>query len=89
MKSGKSGQHERIIIICAYCQKRIKGRDWNERKKCNAEETQKISVSHGICPECLLEHFPQEYLIIQEEHRVRIKKLFEEGFKNFYGHLAK
>lgn len=89
MKRGESGKHERIIIICAYCRKNIHGQELIEKEIHRSGGLAKASISHGICPDCLLEHFPNEYLIIQEERRVRIKKLFEEGFKSFYGHLAK
>ncbi|MDJ0623247.1 MAG: hypothetical protein QNJ17_09785 [Desulfocapsaceae bacterium] len=89
MKSSNGKKHERIVVICAYCQKSLQGQELWERDSQETAEMAKATISHGICPDCLLEHFPNEYLIIQEERRVRIKKLFEEGFKNFYGHLAK
>lgn len=89
MNSGNRKRQERIMVICAYCRKSLQGQEVWERDLQEAGEMAKATISHGICPDCLLEHFPNEYLIIQEERRVRIKKLFEEGFKNFYGHLVK
>lgn len=87
MKKDKRSEH--IIVICAYCKKSLLGQELWENESDKSPDMSKARISHGICPDCLLENFPNEYLIIQEEKKVRIKKLFEKGYKTLYGHLAK
>ncbi len=89
MEKGNQKNSEHIIVICAYCKKSLQGQElWeNDFEKSSGISTAR--VSHGICPDCLLENFPNEYLVIQEEKKVRIKKLFERGYRTLYGHLAK
>lgn len=89
MEKGNNKKAERFIVICAYCKKSLQGQDLWESGFEKASEHHRATVSHGICPDCLLEHFPNEYLVIQEEKKIRIKKLFEKGYHALYGHLAK
>lgn len=89
MKSGKKEDNKRMLIVCSYCNRVISDEEaWEQNVEVEIGE-RGGKVSHGICPDCLLEHFPDEYLAIQEQHRVRIKEIFKKGFKDFYGHLVK
>lgn len=87
MKSTKNISMNRVILVCAYCKKVLKGENLWEHEAMRSDSS--LNVSHGICPDCLLEHFPREYLAIQEERRVRIKNAFKKGFAELYGHIAK
>lgn len=89
MEKDNRKRSEHIIVICAYCKRSLQGQELWENEFKKSPEKAKARVSHGICPDCLLENFPNEYLVIQEEKKVRIKKLFEKGYKTLYGHLAK
>jgi len=85
----KDKRSEHIIVICSYCKKGLRGQELWDNKIEAPTEMSRTRVSHGICPDCLEENFPNEYLVIQEEKKVRIKNLFEKGYKTLYGHLAK
>ncbi len=87
----KSGNHKATdcLMICAYCGRLLKEPDSWERHGRGELELNSSAKSHGICPSCLLENFPQEYLAIQEERRVRIKNIFKRGYLELYGHLVK
>ena len=61
-----------VVVICAYCKKVLDGREDN------FIEDPGTMVSHGICPNCLLLHFPKEYVAIQKEQRIRIKTVFKK-----------
>ena len=89
MENDNQKKSEHIIVICAYCKKSLRGQELWEKDFEESPEISQTRVSHGICPDCLLENFPNEYLVIQKERKVRIKKLFEQGYKALYGHLAK
>lgn len=79
----------KVKVICSYCKKCLhREESWEKDMDC-WYDNDSTTISHGICPDCLLEHFPEEYLVIQEERKIRIKKLFEKGFKELYGHLVK
>ena len=89
MKKNNRKNSEYIVVICAYCKKSLQGQERWERELEQSPELSSAKISHGICPDRLLEHFPNEYLIIQEEGKVRIKKLFEKNYEDLYGHLAR
>ncbi len=85
---GKKDARE-LKVICAYCKKLLRSEEvWGADAAGRSCETT-AGISHGICPDCLLHHFPTEYLAIQEERRIRIRNLFKKGFTDMYGHIAK
>jgi hypothetical protein len=55
-------EHDRVIAICAYCQRvRTQQGDWGAipaRMRVFLSVTSVLIVTHGICPECVEEHFP-------------------------------
>ncbi len=75
-------------MICFYCGKLLIGSESWEKGAGDQCEMDSSSNSHEICPDCLLTNFPQEYLAIQEERRVRIKNIFKRGYQELYGHLV-
>ncbi len=84
----KKGAGE-LKVICAYCKKLLRsGEVWGAEEEGRYGENTG-GISHGICPDCLLHHFPAEYLAIQEERRIRIRNMFKKGFTDMYGHIAK
>ncbi len=80
-----SSSRNKIIVVCSYCHRIIKGQ-WTYSM--NGEEYDQPRISHGICPECLLLHFPDEYLLIQEKHRVEMINIFEKSCQDFYAERA-
>lgn len=65
-----------ISVVCSYCCKLIRvSESWKNGVK-NPMQDDSVQLSHGICPECLLEKFPNEYLTIQRDNRLRIKKTY-------------
>ena len=62
---------------CSYCRTGLNG---TEAEVCVQEQYDSSYVSHGICPDCLLENFPQEYIMIQKERRLRIKNIYKKGY---------
>ncbi len=81
-------KHE-VPMLCSYCGRVLKGQDVWEKKANTENNIHEWDCSHGICPDCLLMHYPLEYLTIQEEKRVRIKNIFKRGYQELYGHLVK
>jgi len=73
-------------IICTYCKEWLNEPDtWiSGQEVCNLS-----GASHGICPDCLLKNFPQEYIKIQKERRVRIKNIYKKGYPTLIGKLEK
>lgn len=59
-------------IICTYCRTWLNG---PEVGKCSHEQYESSCLSHGICPDCLRENFPQEYITIQKERGLLIKNI--------------
>lgn len=88
MKTEKYKKTEGFTVICSYCNKVLQGQELWDREGKRQQGVNDYRLSHGICPKCLLDNFPNEYLAIQEEKRIRIKKVFQLGFQNMYGHLT-
>ncbi len=89
MKNGRQTIPEKIVVACAYCSKLLKRNDNWEYDKGTGVKSGMLDVSHSICPDCLKENFPREYLIIQEEKKAKMSQDIEEGLKDFYGHITK
>ena len=56
------GDHDRVVALCAYCQRvRTQENEWGSipaRVRVFLSVTSMLTVTHGICPECVAEHFP-------------------------------
>jgi hypothetical protein len=89
MKKKKKQSGIGIIMICSYCGRLLQGQETWEKDSKATVEADPVPRSHGICPTCLLENFPNEYLVIQEAKRIRMKDVFKSGFEDLYGHLVK
>jgi hypothetical protein len=57
-----TADHERVVALCAYCQRvRTHEGDYGAipaRIRVFLSVTSSLTVTHGICPECVAEHFP-------------------------------
>src|SRR6056297_96405 len=74
---GRKGARD-MKVICAYCKTLLRSEElWGAETEARHDEN-RGGISHGICPDCLLYHFPSEYLAIQEERRIRIRNLFKK-----------
>ncbi len=89
MQTGKKGSKSIHITICSYCGCALTDQHHWDKIRDTDPEGDTSSVSHGICPDCLRENFPMEYLAIQEERRVRIRNVFKKCYIQLYGHVAK
>jgi hypothetical protein len=73
-------------IICTYCRVWLNG---PESWTCGQEACNLSCASHSICPDCLLENLPQEYIKIQKERRLRIKNIYKKSYPTLIGKLDK
>ncbi len=87
-KDSQSG-HKKVVLVCAYCNKILKDHDVWVYDDVNTLHDNLENLSHGICPDCLKENFPREYLAIQEERKAKMRNAFKKGFKSFYGYIAR
>jgi len=67
-----------ITVVCSYCGKLIKGQKLWNKEYFTAKEISLLPVSHGICPKCLCEYFPNEYLAILNDDTPEANSLFAE-----------
>ena len=73
-------------IVCTYCRTYLNG---PKAGVCDQEVCNSTCISDGICPDCLLHNFPQEYITIQRERRLRIKHIYKKGCPALNGKLEK
>lgn len=75
----------RSLFICMYCDKyRNDSGCWEEMY--SAYFPVPLSrISHGICPECLQEHFPNEFASLCDEGRVAVKEKIMPDNRALYG----
>ncbi len=80
---------EDIALVFSYCSKILDGYEIMERKEESQNNINSIKISHGICPDCLLENFPKEYLSIQKDRRMRIRNIYKQGYPRANGKCVK
>lgn len=88
-KGSEKPEEMDFSTICSYCGRLLCGPGTLKRNVEGQEKQSSSGQSHGICPDCLLENFPKEYLVIQEKRRARIKNIFKKGYRKLCSHLAK
>ncbi len=69
MQDDKQNYHGNFALVCAYCNKILKNKDFWETRDAGELQNNLNDISHGICPDCLKEYFPHEYLAIQKERK--------------------
>lgn len=57
-----------ILPLCSYCKKVRDDEGYWEQVEIYIRKHSEAAVSHGICPECLKEHFPDDYQSLTEDH---------------------
>lgn len=53
-----------ILPICSFCKKIRDDQGYWERVDIYIKKNSAADISHGICPECLRQHYPEEYAAI-------------------------
>ena len=63
-----------LAFICMYCKKHknVAG-NWEQGDGLD-ESVSDEWISHGICPDCLKEHFPDEYSSLREEGKIEVQE---------------
>ncbi len=89
MQHEKQSDQRKIVLVCSYCNKILKDKDVWGIDNTGALLNNLSNLSHGICPNCLKENFPNEYLAIEEEKKEKIRNALINEFKEFYGHIAR
>jgi hypothetical protein len=65
---------DRLLFICMYCDKYRNDAGYWEKARDLCASVPEERKSHGICPECLLKNFPDEYSSLCEEGKIDVKK---------------
>ncbi len=76
MDNSENPEGTEFPIICTYCRKWLNG---PEARICSQEVGSMSGASHGICPDCMLENFPQEYIKIQKERKATSIAMLEKN----------
>jgi hypothetical protein len=86
MDNSESSEETEFPIICTYCRTWLNG---PETGVCGQEQYESSCLSHGSCPDCLLENFPQEYISIQKERGGMIENTHKNCSTALIGKLEK
>ncbi len=58
---------DKVYVICSHCKKILNEEGfWDYQSLTRYDETKHL-FSHGICPLCMLELYPNTYMSIQEK----------------------
>ena len=68
-----------LLLICAYCNEHKNDDGYWEKVNESTRYIPETRISHGICPQCLHKHFPEEYMALYAEGKIII------GDKNYIG----
>jgi hypothetical protein len=74
-----------LLLICAYCDKFKNEAGYWEQEYEYYGTVPETRISHGLCPECFRDHYPDEYLSLCEEGRIVIKEKIMPNNKVLYG----
>jgi hypothetical protein len=66
VQSGQTPDND-FSLICSYCGKIIKRQGNKEHEYHTPMQLNSSYESHGICPDCLLNHFPREHLAMHKK----------------------
>ncbi len=80
MNYQKDREEPVFLVVCSYCDKKFHKSKPNDLTATIQNTTTPLFISHGTCPDCLLKYFPNEYLRIQKDSRLRIKSIFKKRY---------
>jgi hypothetical protein len=63
-----------FLLVCTYCDKYRNDSVFWEEMDTSYIPVPAARISHGICPECLQEHFPDEFDALCDEGRIAVKE---------------
>jgi hypothetical protein len=75
----------RLLFVCTYCDKHRNDDGYWEQAYGFDECIYEGRISHGICPKCLKEHFPDEYSSLRKEGKIAIKEKIMPDSRVLYG----
>jgi hypothetical protein len=58
-----------ILPLCSFCKKIRDDKGYWERVDVYISKYSQADISHGICPECLKEHYPEQYKILSKKEK--------------------
>ena len=76
---------EDLPLICIYCEKFKNDTGFWEQEYEYSRPFPEARKSHGICPECFQEHYPDEYISLREEGKIVIREKILPNSKVLYG----
>ena len=76
---------ESLLLICMYCHKHRNDAGYWEQVYGFSESFPDERKSLGMCPECLKEHFPDEYVSLCEEGKIVVKEKVMPNNRVLYG----
>ncbi len=81
----KTDTSNKLLHLCQYCNKYqdISGY-WDRSYDFNVSKA-KTRISHGICPECLIKHFPVEFSLLCEEGKIEFRTKTTSDNRVLYG----
>lgn len=58
-----------ILPLCSFCKKIRDDKGYWEQVDVYIRKHSEADISHGICPECMKEHYPEQYAAMQRSHK--------------------
>jgi hypothetical protein len=74
--SEETEREDHLLLICVYC-KRFKNEDgyW-EHSSAPLSSVPENRLSHGMCPQCVKEHYPDQYKCLCKEGKIEVKEKY-------------
>jgi hypothetical protein len=76
---------ESILMACSHCGKYKNDDGYWEYLSKFVKSLMGEKLSHGICPECLKEHFPDLYTSLCNDGKIVVKQMVSPDNKILYG----
>jgi hypothetical protein len=63
------------VTVCLFCCKRKNASGYWDQRHDSSAGNPKAGISHGLCPECLVEHYPLEFAAMCKEGKIELRKI--------------
>jgi DNA repair exonuclease SbcCD ATPase subunit len=73
-----------ILPLCSFCKKIRDDKGYWEQVDVYIHKYSGADISHGICPDCIKEHYPEEYKSMSKKYEYMSKKRKKEDQDLFF-----
>jgi hypothetical protein len=71
--SEEKEREDNLLMICSYCEKYKSDEGYWEHLSASKKSYPENTLSHGVCPQCVKEYYPDQYECLCKEGKIKEK----------------